>query len=156
DPIRQKEFYEFSAFFRNTTQAPLDGNIQDTPPVAVIPGKNDMERWHDVAAAIAPARANVVQQRQAAREPFAAWLRERGIDRSPVEKSAELLAITVPPEALPKGVTAGDGPTPEIKGIHFEGKAVMTVPVPADLASDQPFTIAAWVLAAGSEQPLAL
>lgn len=33
DPIAQKEFYQFSAFFRNTLQKPMDGNVPDTPPV---------------------------------------------------------------------------------------------------------------------------
>src|SRR5262249_17072453 len=32
DPLTQKEFYQFVAFFRNTTQNPMDGNIADTPP----------------------------------------------------------------------------------------------------------------------------
>jgi hypothetical protein len=33
DQLSQKEFYEMSAFFNNTTQAVRDGNIKDTPPV---------------------------------------------------------------------------------------------------------------------------
>ena len=32
DPISQKDFYSMAAFFRNTTQNALDGNISDTPP----------------------------------------------------------------------------------------------------------------------------
>jgi hypothetical protein len=32
DPLSQKEFYQMSAFFRNTTQAAMDGNVQNTPP----------------------------------------------------------------------------------------------------------------------------
>jgi len=37
DPITQKDFYSMAAFFRNTTQKPLDGNISDTPPVLFNP-----------------------------------------------------------------------------------------------------------------------
>ncbi len=33
DPISTKEFYQLFAFFNNTTQAGMDGNIPDTPPV---------------------------------------------------------------------------------------------------------------------------
>ena len=37
DPFTQKEFYELAAFFNNTTQAAMDGNIKDTPPTIVVP-----------------------------------------------------------------------------------------------------------------------
>src|SRR5207247_8092740 len=33
DPLSQKEFYRMAAFFNNTTQPAMDGNIKDTPPV---------------------------------------------------------------------------------------------------------------------------
>lgn len=32
DPLSQKDFYQMSAFFRNTTQKAMDSNIYDTPP----------------------------------------------------------------------------------------------------------------------------
>ncbi len=32
DPISTKDFYSMAAFFRNTTQNAMDGNIPDTPP----------------------------------------------------------------------------------------------------------------------------
>src|SRR5581483_5384553 len=156
DPIKQKEFYQFAAFFRNTTQAPLDGNVPDTPPVVVIPSKNDAERWNDISAEIAAARAAVLHEREAARTPFAEWLRQRSIDQNPLDKSAETLSITAPPADLPNGVTVGDGPAADVRGIYFSGKSVLNVPAPAHLASDRPFTISTWVLVAGSEQPLAL
>ena len=37
DPLTQREFYEMSAFFNNTTQGAMDGNIKDTPPIVVVP-----------------------------------------------------------------------------------------------------------------------
>ena len=37
DPITQKDFYAMTAFFRNTTQAAMDGNIAQTPPVIHVP-----------------------------------------------------------------------------------------------------------------------
>lgn len=45
DPITQKDFYSMAAFFRNTVQKPLDGNISDTPPVIFIPKPGDEARW---------------------------------------------------------------------------------------------------------------
>jgi cytochrome c553 len=37
DPFSMKDFYSLSAFFNNTTQRAMDGNIKDTPPIMVVP-----------------------------------------------------------------------------------------------------------------------
>ena len=37
DPLSQREFYELSAFFNNTTQPTMDGNVKDTPPTVFVP-----------------------------------------------------------------------------------------------------------------------
>ncbi len=52
DPFSQKEFYELSAFFNNTTQAAMDGNVKDTPPTVFVPARADRERW-----TVSPARS---------------------------------------------------------------------------------------------------
>ena len=41
DPISQKDFYALGAFFRNTTQKVMDGNISDTPPILLVPRAAD-------------------------------------------------------------------------------------------------------------------
>ena len=56
DPITQKDFYAMSAFFRNTTQKPLDGNISDTPPVLFQPALQDQARWSKVESELVSAR----------------------------------------------------------------------------------------------------
>jgi hypothetical protein len=153
DPIAQKEFYQFAAFFRNTTQAPLDGNIPDTPPIVVVPSKNDVDRWNDLASEMTAARANVTRERDIARQAFAEWLTRPAIDQDPLDKNSQTLAITATSADLPRDATIGEGPDPAIPGIHF-GKTTLSVPAPAEFAADKPFTVAAWVLIAGSEQPL--
>ena len=55
DPLTQREFYELSAFFNNTTQGAYDGNIKDTPPTVFVPGAADRERWSTLAADLADA-----------------------------------------------------------------------------------------------------
>src|SRR5439155_8888266 len=47
DPILQKEFYSLTAFFRNTTQQPMDGDIPDTPPSLVVPRPEGQKQWHE-------------------------------------------------------------------------------------------------------------
>ena len=50
DPISQREFYELSAFFNNTTQPTMDGNIKDTPPTVFVPSAADQSRWQMLSA----------------------------------------------------------------------------------------------------------
>src|SRR5262245_38568738 len=56
DPLSQREFYELAAFFNNTTQGAMDGNIKDTPPVMVVPRPEDRVRWAEVSAELADLR----------------------------------------------------------------------------------------------------
>jgi uncharacterized protein DUF1553/uncharacterized protein DUF1549 len=37
DPITQDDFYALTAFFRNTTEPVLDGNLADAPPTVLVP-----------------------------------------------------------------------------------------------------------------------
>ncbi|HEU5117760.1 MAG TPA: DUF1549 domain-containing protein, partial [Isosphaeraceae bacterium] len=43
DPLSQKEFYQLSAFFNNTTQGAMDGNRKDTPPTVFVPSDDDRQ-----------------------------------------------------------------------------------------------------------------
>ena len=47
DPLSQKEFYELAAFFNNTTQNPMDGNVHNTPPILPVPsgGPRSRSNW---------------------------------------------------------------------------------------------------------------
>jgi len=45
DPLSQKEFYQLAAYFRNTAQGAMDGNIPNTPPVIVVPAAADKGRY---------------------------------------------------------------------------------------------------------------
>jgi hypothetical protein len=44
DPLTQKDLYRMAAFFNNTTQPPLDGNIPEPEPVVMIPKDADRAR----------------------------------------------------------------------------------------------------------------
>ncbi len=59
DPIAQKEYYSLTAFFRNTTQLALDGNVPDTPPTVVVPRQEDWQRWTDLSQERAELRAKI-------------------------------------------------------------------------------------------------
>lgn len=74
DPIPQREFYQMAAFFNNTTQNAMDGNIKDTPPIVPVPLEEDQERYSALDGLIAQAKQAVDQRRDQARAGFEAFL----------------------------------------------------------------------------------
>ena len=74
DPLTQREFYEMSAFFNNTTQGALDGNIKDTPPSVFVPGAADRDRWSTLSADLGALRTRIESRTAAARPEFTKWL----------------------------------------------------------------------------------
>ncbi len=75
DPLSQRDFYSLSAFFNNTTQNAMDGNIQNTPPIINVPKTEDRPRYDAVVKEMAAAKAKVDARKEAARTDFAAWLK---------------------------------------------------------------------------------
>lgn len=74
DPLTMKDFYSFTAFFRNSTMAALDKNKADHPPNRFVPARADRSRWEETATELSATEA-LLQERQAANKPeFKAWL----------------------------------------------------------------------------------
>ena len=78
DPITQKDFYSLAAFFRNTTQKPLDGNSFDPPPVMIVPASSDAVRWEQLRREEPAARDKRDEIERAAEEEFGRWLDSGG------------------------------------------------------------------------------
>ncbi len=74
DPITQKDFYAMSAFFRNTTQGAMDGNVKDTQPSMRIPMLEDRARWDAIGGEIATAQKARDAAKEAAQPGFQQWL----------------------------------------------------------------------------------
>src|SRR5688500_19014003 len=74
DPVSQKEFYELAAFFNNTTQNAMDGNIKDTPPIAMVPRDEDRPRWEQVKQQLAAVHGQIEERKKAAQADFENWL----------------------------------------------------------------------------------
>ncbi|MGH7172117.1 MAG: DUF1549 domain-containing protein, partial [Gemmataceae bacterium] len=74
DPLTTKDFYSMSAFFNNTTQGAMDGNIKDTPPILFVPRMEDRPRWDAVVKELAEARKQVEARKRTARADFDKWL----------------------------------------------------------------------------------
>ncbi|HZQ47468.1 MAG TPA: DUF1553 domain-containing protein [Verrucomicrobiae bacterium] len=74
DPLSQKEFYSLSAFFNNTTQAAMDGNIKDTPPNIMVPMMEDRPRWQKLLDQEKPFQARIDRRRENGHADFNTWL----------------------------------------------------------------------------------
>ena len=100
DPISQREFYELSAFFNNTTQPTMDGNIKDTPPTLFVPATPIVRRWQVLPASWP--RSGNARSSQASRlgADFAKWLAERRFQGTRIASiptgGLELAAIDFP------------------------------------------------------------
>src|ERR1019366_4156171 len=81
DPIAQKDFYAMSAFFNNTTQGAMDGNIPNTPPIIFVPRTEDRPRWDVLAKDIAELRGKIAERKKTAQKDFDVWLSQAKADQ---------------------------------------------------------------------------
>jgi len=75
DPIAQKDFYSMAAFFNNTTQKAMDGNVYDTSPAILLPPPDDQARWQELRTEEPAAQKNLAEARRAAQDDFEVWLK---------------------------------------------------------------------------------
>ena len=159
DPILQKEFYSLTAFFRNTTQHPLDGNIPDTPPALVVPRPEDQKRWDELTEQRESLRQVLSAAKTSQSAAFESWLDSpaRRSIQIPYSATSRVLELSVgsrgrlllrgqpQPVTLPAAVTVGQGMSLTGKALHFGKKAFVTLPNIPEIEADKPFTISAWV-----------
>lgn len=91
DPVSQKDFYSLAAFFNNTTQNAMDGNVKDTPPIINVPLATDRPRWDALPAEMTAAKQQVEARKQEARPAFDEWM---------ARATPESLAATIPTKDL--------------------------------------------------------
>ena len=125
DPLSQKEFYELAAFFNNTTQPAMDGNVKDTAPIVTVPRVEDRERWDTVNAEVPQARQQLEARRQAARPEFDQWL---------AAATPATIGPMVPEEGLRLHARLSEG----------VGNALVSSDA-GDFERDQQFSYGAWV-----------
>jgi hypothetical protein len=164
DPITQRDFYSLAAFFRNTTQNPLDGNVWDTPPVIVVPRQEDRASWERVEAERQQWQAQLASHREQVKPQFEAWLQGHGrasMER-PLPKETEVFSLRAEPSELAgelissrgkkasrvklaRGVGVREGPWPGSRAVHFGKEAGLRLPRLEYIDSEKPFTISAWI-----------
>ncbi len=169
DPITQREFYQFSAFFNNTTQAGMDGNVKDTPPTIVVPQPEDRAQWE----ALAKESTNIKQQadarRKAARPEFDGWLAQANPGKvAPLtsleglrfhallgEAGRDRVTVSVDGQVreVPAGKTlAGEPGQVSVEAVKTTPGANIAVAEAGDFDTKQPFSCAAWIKLAKADQ----
>ena len=150
----------WAAFFRNTTQSPLDGNISDPPPTLVVPRQEDRARWEQISEDESRLKDRMTKARSDSAADFAKWLDEEARPKipGPVDPADEVFALSVHDLAnatfknrpleikLPDGTAIGEGHIKDRKALSFTGKASLELPNIDLFAADRPFTLSAWVL----------
>jgi hypothetical protein len=162
DPISQKEFYSLAAFFNNTTQGAMDGNVKDTPPVVFVPRPADRARWDALPRERAAIGRRADERRQAMRADFEKWLKT---------SHAEELTRTLPADGLrlyaPLGEGEGRSVTVRVNGkvratllpagaawaggyvapraLKARAGATLELPDAGNCDTNEPFSYGAWV-----------
>jgi hypothetical protein len=161
DPLSQREFYEMAAFFNNTTQNAMDGNIKDTPPVVFVPPTDERARWDELTAAIPAAKQRLDERRTTARSEFDDWLARAKPEELVVDVSTSELDLAVPlndggatiayafrgaPAQSPRPATVEWRPGRLGKNAAYLNQgAVLEVAESGDFDREQAFSYAAWV-----------
>ncbi|MCX6369118.1 MAG: DUF1553 domain-containing protein [Armatimonadetes bacterium] len=161
DPISQKDFYSLSAFFNNTTQNAMDGNIKDTPPIIQVPVGADRPRFQALQTELGEAKRAVEARKATAKADFDKWLASptRAALAPPTNglifqakldegKGKEIAAVhegkPVTYPILGSGASWGEGQLAE-KAFQKKPGGPVELPDVGDFDSNQAFTCSAWV-----------
>lgn len=164
DQFTQREFYSLSAFFNNTTQNPMDGNVKDTPPVVQVPAQEDRDKVPAVKAKLAGQEESLKKLRDELRKPYEQWItdpasaRQLGWNSVPAdgliahapldEGSGEFLHWIVGGElqriALPAAASWDSGQVAASAWVNNPA-ASPSLPDVGNFDTSDPFSIALWV-----------
>ena len=158
DPISTAEFYALTAFFRNTTQYVMDGNISDPPPTLVVPREEDRDTWYRLRAEVGELEDAMAGRLGSVEPTFAEWLASDGHREieAPLGVASELLRVDLDgeepavvtngerqPITLHKAVRIEPGPN-GLQALRFEDESSAELP-PLELDTDTPFSLALWI-----------
>jgi mono/diheme cytochrome c family protein len=162
DPITQRDFYSMSAFFNNTTQNAMDGNVKDTPPVMTVPRPEDRDRWERVSKDLAEVGKRAEARKQAARADFDKWMASAKpetvgglvpadglrLHAKLSEGTGNKVRLTIdgqPREVAVSGSVAWDAGHVAAKSFRKQPGAALELSDFGDFEKDQAFSYGAWV-----------
>ena len=142
DPISQKEFYSLAAYFNNSTQKAMDGNVKDTPPIVFVPAAEDREQWAGFKSELKSAEAALASKRDAAKTRFETWLKWRP-EPARMLKSVGGTTLDAKLPAVAKGGSRVSPLGTTVPLLKPAEKAI-NVPGVGDFEGDRPFSAATW------------
>jgi mono/diheme cytochrome c family protein len=160
DPISAKDFYSMAAFFRNTTQPAMDGNVMDSPPVLRIPRPEDAARDAALPHEIDRVTQEYDAHLEAAEAAFMDWQEAQRVDNLPTvaDDGLEFRLLTNDAEPVTLRNTVSQGPpldftggrpqvvdAPHGPGLRLPTGVTANLGSLGDIESDQPFSVGAWV-----------
>jgi len=162
DPFTQKDFYALSAFFNNTTQAAMDGNVQNTAPIIPVPQPADEARSEAIKGELTAARKSVEDRKVASRADFDAWIKGATTDAITASIPTNGLKLHIPLNegqgrvvnadlsGVPTRLTAATDPgwdTGQISARAFQRRAgsVIETSAAGDFEKNQSFSYGAWI-----------
>ena len=165
DPVSQKDFYALSAFFNNTTQPAMDGNVQNTPPIIPVPRTEDRPRYDQIGKELVSVRAKLTARKESAKPEFEKWLKTATVASVFAKNPREGLLLHAPltegegtkiaftTDGQIRMASFGDafgwaaGPRGgKAFSVQPKGNAVApTIPDVGDYDTKQAFTASAWV-----------
>jgi hypothetical protein len=76
DPITQRDYYSLAAFFRNTKQTGLDGNVKDgvNAYITVVSDEQEAARWKALPAEIETGKKSVAERKTEGEPKFVEWI----------------------------------------------------------------------------------
>ena len=150
DPLSQREFYSLAAFFNNTTQAAMDGNIQNTPPTIPVPMEADRGRFEALQGEISEAKKATDTRKIIAQADFDKWLatpKPATILTLPTEGQVFFAPLDgkYPEEAVATGTAAWESGVTAQQAYIRKGGSTAAFANVGDFESDKPFSASAWV-----------
>ncbi len=164
DPLSQREFYEMAAFFHNTTQPVMDGNIKDTPPIIRVPLVDERDRYAELKQLVSELQTAIARQRNEAQQPAQTWLKQNLVNVTnelsasmtegliahiPLDDgAANQLAWSFRNQVKRMTLTEVAATSPGITASHAWVVPAKDRPTSSELGDwerDQPFTVSFWV-----------
>ncbi|MDF1810915.1 MAG: DUF1553 domain-containing protein [Verrucomicrobiales bacterium] len=162
DPISQKEYYSFYAYFNNTADPGMQTRKGNQMPFVEVVSSREESRLRELDVTIESSKTKAEKARSSAQVKFNRWLKDHTGDADAAtdnemqfknlkhyfpldENSGNLLAdIQGKKDAVgTTGIRSVAGKNG--RGIEFDGATVFPVPGIADYTNKSKFTLSAWV-----------
>lgn len=156
DAISQKENFQLTAFFRNTSMSGLDGNQANHAPFITVPAPEEKERFEQLESKIADLQKQLQNHSNSNDESYLSWVSSEVMPSDFVDHQRLLLSL----DDAEKGLTDTQGqsyssaqPLEWVEGpAGFDSAAQLSggaidLGSSGDFEADQPFSFGTWLKA---------